>query len=146
MARRSRQGGIVAVCYLDLDGFKYINDTFGHPIGDRVLIEVASRLVRTVRSGDTVARLGGDEFVVLLQGLQHEAECKATLQRMLAAVAVPMVIDGNEILAGTSIGVCVYPDVDAEGEALLSYADQAMYIAKRSGRNRFHIWAPHLGD
>jgi diguanylate cyclase (GGDEF)-like protein len=135
-----RHGGIVAVCYLDLDGFKYINDTFGHTAGDHVLMEVANRLTRVVRSGDTVARLGGDEFVVLLQGSQREEECHTTLHRLLATVAAPMVIEGNEIMVGTSIGVSVFPTVDADGDALLNYADQAMYIAKRSGKNRFHIW------
>jgi diguanylate cyclase (GGDEF)-like protein/PAS domain S-box-containing protein len=135
-----RHGGIVAVCYLDLDGFKYINDTFGHTVGDHVLMEVANRLTRVVRSGDTVARLGGDEFVVLLQGSQREEECHTTLQRLLAVVADPMIIEGNEIMVGTSIGVCIYPTIEADGETLLSYADQAMYVAKRSGKNQFHIW------
>jgi diguanylate cyclase (GGDEF)-like protein len=87
-----------------------------------------------------VARLGGDEFVVLLQGSQREEECHTTLHRLLAAVAAPMIVEGNEIMVGTSIGVSVFPTVDADGDALLKYADQAMYIAKRSGTNQFHIW------
>jgi diguanylate cyclase (GGDEF)-like protein len=144
IAQSAREQHIVAVCYLDLDGFKQINDTLGHDAGDHVLIEIARRIGNTIRGGDTVARLGGDEFVVLLLGLESGEECVATLERLLDAVAGPMLVKDNSVSLSTSIGISIYPLDEADPDTLLRHADQAMYVAKQSGRNRFHIYDPAL--
>jgi diguanylate cyclase (GGDEF)-like protein len=132
------------VCYLDLDGFKQINDTLGHDAGDQVLVEVARRMTDTIRGGDTVARLGGDEFVVVLLGLEKGEECVATLERLLAAIAEPMTVKDHTLSLSTSIGVSLYPLDDENPDTLLRHADQAMYLAKQAGKNRFHIYDPAL--
>jgi diguanylate cyclase (GGDEF)-like protein/PAS domain S-box-containing protein len=144
IAQTSREQNMMAVCYLDLDGFKPINDTMGHDAGDQVLIEVAKRIENTIRGGDTVARLGGDEFVVLLLGLEKGEECVATLERLLAAIAQPITIKNKSSAISASIGVSIYPLDDEDPDTLLRHADQAMYQAKQSGRNRFHIYDPTL--
>ncbi len=140
IARTSREQNMMAVCYLDLDGFKPINDTMGHEAGDSVLIEIARRIQDTIRGGDTVARLGGDEFVILLLGLERGEECSQTLNRLLAAIAEPIVIMARPVLVSASIGVSIYPLDDEDSDTLLRHADQAMYVAKQSGKNRFHIY------
>ncbi len=140
IAQTSREQNMVAVCYLDLDGFKPVNDTYGHEAGDQVLVEVAKRLGNTIRGGDTVARLGGDEFVVLLLGLSKGDECMKTLERLLAAISQPIPIKGNQLTLGASIGVSIYPLDDEDPDTLLRHADQAMYVAKQSGKNRFYIY------
>lgn len=140
ISQTSRDQNILAVCYLDLDGFKPINDTFGHQAGDEVLIEIAKRIGVTIRGGDTVARLGGDEFVVLLLGLSKGEECVATLERLLAAIAEPIIVKNKTISVSASIGVSIYPLDDEDSDILLRHADQAMYVAKQSGKNRFHIY------
>jgi len=144
IAHTMREQRMVAVCYLDLDGFKGINDTMGHDAGDLVLIEVAKRLKITIRGGDTVARLGGDEFVVVLLDLERGDECVATLERLLAAISAPMTIKDSTLSLSTSIGVSIYPLDDEDPDTLLRHADQAMYLAKQLGKNRFHIYDPAL--
>lgn len=140
LARTRRDKRLMAVCYLDLDGFKPVNDSFGHEAGDTVLIEVARRIGETVREEDTVARLGGDEFVVLLVGLSAAEECMASLNRLLVAINRPIKIDGNSVSIGASIGVALYPEDKSDADTLLRHADQAMYSAKRSGKNRYQIF------
>ncbi|MHB1115453.1 EAL domain-containing protein [Sideroxydans sp.] len=140
IAQTAREQNMVAVCYLDLDGFKHINDTLGHDAGDQVLVEIARRIGATLRGGDTVARLGGDEFVVVLLGLERGEECMATLERLLSAIAEPMLIKEQSLALSTSIGVSLYPLDDEDPDTLLRHADQAMYVAKQSGKNRFHIY------
>lgn len=144
IARTAREKNMMAVCYLDLDGFKPINDTVGHDAGDRVLIEIAQRIQKTLRGGDTVARLGGDEFVILLLGLERGEECNTTLERMLAVIAEPIDIGENSFSLSASIGVSIYPLDEEDTDTLLRHADQAMYVAKQSGKNRFHIYDPAL--
>jgi diguanylate cyclase (GGDEF)-like protein/PAS domain S-box-containing protein len=144
IAQTSREQDMAAVCYLDLDGFKQINDTLGHDAGDQVLVEVARRMTDTIRGGDTVARLGGDEFVVVLLGLEKGEECVATLERLLAAIAEPMSVKDHTLSLSTSIGVSLYPLDDENPDTLLRHADQAMYLAKQAGKNRFHIYDPAL--
>ena len=144
IAQTAREQNMMAVCYLDLDGFKPINDTMGHEAGDEVLVEVAKRIGNTIRGGDTVARLGGDEFVVLLLGLEKGDECVTTLERLLAAVALPITVKNKFAAISTSIGVSIYPLDDEDPDTLLRHADQAMYVAKQSGKNRFHIYDPAL--
>lgn len=144
IARTAREQNMMAVCYLDLDGFKPINDSMGHEAGDRVLIEVAQRIQNTIRGGDTVARLGGDEFVILLLGLERGEECSLTLNRLLEAISVPIDIALKPVVVSASIGVSIYPLDDEDSDTLLRHADQAMYVAKQSGKNRFHIYDPAL--
>jgi len=144
IARTAREQNMMAVCYLDLDGFKPINDTMGHDAGDRVLIEIAQRIQRTVRGGDTVARLGGDEFAILLLGLERGEECNITLERLLSAIAEPIDIKGKPFILSASIGVSIYPLDEEDTDTLLRHADQAMYVAKQSGKNRFYIYDPAL--
>lgn len=143
-AQTIRDRDMLAVCYLDLDGFKPINDNMGHDAGDLVLVEVAKRIAGTIRGGDTVARLGGDEFVVLLLGLEKGQECMVTLGRLLEAIARPIMVKGQPLTVSASIGVSLYPLDDEDPDTLLRHADQAMYIAKQSGKNRFHIYDPSL--
>ncbi len=132
-----RQQTLMAVCFLDLDGFKAVNDQYGHAAGDQVLRVVAERLQSCVRGNDTVARLGGDEFVLLLGQLHQRAECQAVLERAAQVIAEPVdLADGRVARVHASIGVAYGPDETLEPAQLLARADQAMYQAKRSGRNR----------
>jgi diguanylate cyclase (GGDEF)-like protein/PAS domain S-box-containing protein len=140
IAQTSREQNMMAVCYLDLDGFKPINDTMGHEAGDLVLVEIAKRIGNTIRGGDTSARLGGDEFVVLLLGLEKGEECVTTLERLLAAIAQPITVKNQSTAISASIGVSMYPLDEEDPDILLRHADQAMYVAKQSGKNRFHIY------
>ncbi|QPK64593.1 EAL domain-containing protein [Methylomonas sp. LL1] len=141
IAHASRDRHKIAVCYLDLDGFKPINDSMGHETGDQVLIEVARRIEHSLRGGDTVARLGGDEFVVLLR-LEKDHECLASLDRLLALISQPITLKGSSYKVGASIGVSIYPRDNGDADTLLRHADQAMYIAKQSGKNCFYIYDP----
>jgi diguanylate cyclase (GGDEF)-like protein len=142
LAQARRACNVLGVCYLDLDGFKPVNDRFGHEAGDRLLVEVASRLTMALRAGDTVARLGGDEFVLLLSGLPDIEECQQTLDRLLKAVAKPYAVGGQTVEISASIGVTLFPYDDTDPDTLLRHADQAMYAAKESGRNRYHQFDP----
>ena len=140
LARAKRDRGLMAVCYVDLDGFKQVNDSFGHDAGDKVLVEVTRRIRDAVREDDTVARLGGDEFVVLLVGLQAAEECVGSLHRMLERINRPIALRGAVLDISASIGVALYPDDEEDADTLLRHADQAMYVAKQSGKNRYHLF------
>jgi len=140
IAQTGRKQKLLGICYLDLDGFKPINDSFGHEAGDRVLIEIAQRISAALRSGDTVARLGGDEFAVLLLELEGEEECRGTVERLLEAIGEPLSVSDKTFMVTASIGVTLYPHDDQDPDTLLRHADQAMYIAKQSGRNRHHFY------
>jgi diguanylate cyclase (GGDEF)-like protein/PAS domain S-box-containing protein len=135
-----RQGYLLAVAYLDLDGFKQVNDQHGHAAGDRLLSEVALRLQRSVRVSDTVARLGGDEFVLVLAPVTSRHECRLVLERLLARLKAPIALDSqiSAQVAG-SIGVALFPDDAQAGNRLLSLADEAMFEAKRGGRGRIRF-------
>jgi diguanylate cyclase (GGDEF)-like protein/PAS domain S-box-containing protein len=129
-----RQGRMLAVCYLDLDGFKPVNDRYGHEAGDLLLQEVARRLVKTVRDNDTVSRLGGDEFVLLLPRLGNADECAAILRRVVAEVARPFDLrQGRQASVTVSVGVAIFPKDALDGDSLLRHADRAMYSAKQKG-------------
>jgi len=140
LARTKRERGLMAVCYIDLDGFKPVNDNFGHEAGDKVLVEITRRIKETVREDDTVARLGGDEFVVLLVGLQLPEECVGSLQRLLERINQPIAVQGAVLNISASIGVALYPEDEHDADTLLRHADQAMYVAKQSGKNRYHLF------
>ncbi|MBK5966899.1 hypothetical protein CCR95_23220 [Thiocystis minor] len=140
LAHARREECLLAVCYLDLDGFKPVNDTHGHAAGDRLLIAVAGRLTQSVREGDTVARLGGDEFVLLMGNLTSREEGEHLLTRLLTAIAEPYAIDAETTVAvSASIGVTLYPLDQADPDTLLRHADLAMYQAKQAGRNGFRF-------
>jgi diguanylate cyclase (GGDEF)-like protein len=141
-ARRRHAG--LAVLMVDLDRFKEINDTYGHPAGDEVLRVTANRLLRAVRKEDTVARLGGDEFVVVLQDLSdpHAAERIAAV--IVETLAAPIPFDGRKIAVCVSVGVCALFAGAFDANDLLKNADAALYNAKTSGRNRFHLYRPNL--
>jgi len=140
LAQGRRDNVPLAVCYLDLDGFKPINDTAGHEVGDKVLIEVARRLGEAVRAVDTVARIGGDEFVILLLGNPQLGAYETTLHRLLDAVCEPIIIAGKPYSVSASIGVSLSHSLEEDADTLLRQADQAMYLAKQSGRNRYHLF------
>ncbi len=140
IAQAERQQTLLAVCYLDLDGFKPVNDTLGHAAGDRLLIAVAGRLRGCVRGGDTVARLGGDEFVVLFGSLSSVEECEHAVTRLLSALAMPHVFDEHSFAVTASIGVALHPLDGGDTDTLLRHADQAMYLAKQAGRNRYWLF------
>ncbi|MCW8277115.1 EAL domain-containing protein [Pseudomonas sp. PCH199] len=137
----SRQESIpLAVCMLDLDGFKAVNDGYGHASGDLLLVEVAKRLRGIVRSEDVVARLAGDEFVLVLRYVRDLPELRAALNRVLDAISMPYSLNGKDINVFASIGVTLFPRDSEDAETLLRHADQAMYVAKQSGRKRFHLF------
>lgn len=141
LARAERSKESVAVICLDLDGFKEVNDNFGHGTGDALLIEVADRLLRCIRTGDTVARMGGDEFVILLCEITSQQHCEITLQRILIELATPFSLaEGKIVSISGSIGYTLFPEDNADADTLLRHADQAMYAAKQAGKNRFRLF------
>ncbi len=139
-----RHGRKVAVLVFDLDGFKHINDSLGHPIGDKLLQSVAKRLVDSVRGSDTVSRQGGDEFVVLLSEVAQSEDAAITARRMLQAVTEAHTIDHHDLHVTTSIGVSVYPDDGLDAETLIKNADTALYQAKENGRQRYQFFKPAM--
>jgi diguanylate cyclase (GGDEF)-like protein/PAS domain S-box-containing protein len=140
IARSNRNEQPLAVCFLDLDGFKAVNDRFGHATGDKLLIGITDQLKLVLRAEDTLARIGGDEFVLLLADIGSTQECSQILERILNSVSRPQEIDGNSFSISASIGVSLYPQDHADGETLMRHADQAMYAAKNAGKNRFHLF------
>lgn len=138
LARARQNAGSVALLFIDLDGFKRVNDTEGHRTGDEVLRTVAQRLASMVRAGDTIARLGGDEFLVMLDREVTRDVTDGIGQRIIDALHEPMWVQGRELRIGASIGVAVHPPLEGETDALMNRADQAMYVAKRAGKGRLH--------
>lgn len=139
-----RSQTLCAVCFLDLDGFKIINDQYGHEGGDQLLMGVARHLSGTLRPQDTLARLGGDEFVLLLADLNSPDEYMQILDRVLHTVRQPVHVHGQVISISASIGVALYPDDNADPDTLMRHADQSMYQAKQAGKNRYQLFDPHL--
>jgi diguanylate cyclase (GGDEF)-like protein len=144
IALAARHTKKVAVLFLDLDGFKYINDSLGHPTGDKLLQSIAKRLVDCIRGSDSVSRQGGDEFVVLLLELEQAEDAAITARRMLHAVAQPHFIDQHDLHVTSSIGVSVYPDDGRDAATLIRNADTAMYQAKENGRRSFQFFKPAM--
>jgi diguanylate cyclase (GGDEF)-like protein/PAS domain S-box-containing protein len=133
-----------AVMFLDLDGFKHINDSLGHSVGDRLLQSIAGRLVDCARASDTVSRPGGDEFIVLLSEMQHPEDAAIAARRVLQAVAEPHSIGEHELHITASIGVSIYPDDGLDAETLIKNADTAMYQAKENGRQNYQCFNPAM--
>ena len=133
----------VAVLFVDLDGFKPVNDTLGHAAGDTLLKEVAARLRTAARSSDTVARIGGDEFVVLMEGVVGVSDCAALARRVLEALGRSFEIAGRQVTISGSVGVAIHPD-NGHRDKLLAHADAAMYAAKEPGGNTFALFEPHM--
>jgi diguanylate cyclase (GGDEF)-like protein len=131
-----REDAQAAVLYLDLDRFKQVNDSLGHPLGDALLQQVAERLRRTVGASDTVARLGGDEFAIVLSGLEAPAQAADLADRIIAAVGAPYQVEGHEVTIGVSIGVALAGRPSVPPEQLFKDADSALYLAKSAGRGR----------
>lgn len=136
-----RQTSLVGVVFFDLDGFKPVNDVYGHRVGDQLLTECARRVEGCLRAMDTVVRVGGDEFVVLLTDLNDEKQIAAGVERILAVIAAPYELSGTRLKVTASLGVTVFPADDADPDTLLRHADQAMYAAKAAGRN---TWTQYL--
>ncbi len=137
-----RNHGKAAVMYLDLDGFKSINDTYGHAYGDEILKMVAKRLVGSSRKEDTVARIGGDEFVIVLGSLSGLGDAREPASKLVEIVSEPYFINDLTLKLSTSIGISIYPDDADTVDALISMADSALYEAKRAGKNRFCCTTP----
>jgi len=140
IAHSKRTNHQLAVCFLDLDNFKPVNDNYGHEVGDQLLIEVAKRITANIREEDTISRQGGDEFALLLNDIESFAQCEQTLQRIHHALAQPFLIDGYTHKVTASSGVTLYPHDDGDIDTLLRHADQAMYQAKLEGKNRHHLF------
>lgn len=139
-ARNDRSNTLLAICFLDLDNFKPLNDTYGHQVGDKLLVEVAKRLKVEMRGDDTVSRLGGDEFVFLLGNLTSKTQCEALLQRLHTAISKVYTVEGHEIYINASSGFALYPKDNTDFDTLLRQADQAMYQAKQAGRNQYQFF------
>ena len=144
MARARRRKSALALIFLDLDGFKEINDTLGHKAGDRLLRAVGARLKHSLREGDTVARLGGDEFTVILEDLHDRDEASAVAQKVLGALTKPLTLDKKEFSVTASAGLTVYPEDSRSVETLLKNADTAMYYAKDKGKNNLQSYTPQM--
>ncbi len=144
LERSQRQGERLAVLFLDLDRFKYVNDSLGHHAGDLLLQAVSRRFMNCVREDDTVARMGGDEFVILLPALPDRDHAAEIAERIVAALAEPLEVRGQRLTITPSIGIAVYPDDGPDGETLIKNADAAMYLAKEEGRNGYRFYAREL--
>ena len=139
-----RAGELVAICMIDLDGFKQVNDEKGHEAGDQLLIEVAKRLQECIRESDTASRFGGDEFAVTLGGFKETSECLHSITRILSALSGPYIVDNQIARVTGSIGATIFPNDGGNPDQLLRHADEAMYEAKHSGKNCYRLFNPSL--
>jgi diguanylate cyclase (GGDEF)-like protein/PAS domain S-box-containing protein len=140
MKHSQRQRSLLVVAFIDLDGFKKINDIYGHIAGDELLIVVSSRMKEALRNKDTLARIGGDEFVAVMENIQTMADCEPILERLLLAASYPVDMGGVRLEVSASIGVSIYPQDDVDADQLIRHADQAMYVAKQQGKNRYRLF------
>lgn len=145
LASATRDLSCVALLYIDLDGFKLVNDSLGHSVGDLLLADVAKRLQSRVRDSDTLARLGGDEFAIILSGVRSKEQPGRIGEQLLEALGAPFSIEGHEIRIGASIGISLFPDHGISSVLLLQNADSAMYAAKRAGKNQVAYFSEDLG-
>ncbi len=146
ISRCERDGSKFAILYLDMDNFKTINDTFGHDVGDKVLVGVAKRLRNLVRGNDVVGRVGGDEFVIILDEINESSLAFITAERVIQAFKKPLNVDGHKIFVGFSIGISIYPDNGVYRLSLLKAADIAMYQAKENGKNGYKFYTSELDE
>ncbi len=146
LVRARREKKVIVVMYIDLDQFKMVNDTLGHPVGDDLLVEAARRLVSSVRESDTVARLGGDEFLIIFEELEtkNQRQIVTIAQKILGLFSVPFIFDRREAFITASIGITVYPDDGDDSTVLLKNADAAMYKVKGEQRNAFLFFTPEM--
>jgi diguanylate cyclase (GGDEF)-like protein/PAS domain S-box-containing protein len=144
ISKTQRQDDHAALIFLDLDGFKLINDSLGHSVGDELLQSVAERLLGCIREDDTVARLGGDEFTIILSSLKAPQDSIYVAQKVLHALSQPFMLGGRDLHIGASIGITLYPDDGGSVEELVQHADTAMYHAKALGKNRYHFFTSEL--
>jgi diguanylate cyclase (GGDEF)-like protein len=140
MLQSQRHNNLLAVVFLDLDGFKHVNDSYGHDLGDELLIIISLRMKEALRESDSLARIGGDEFVAVLADLTTVEDCEPILERLLLAASDPVTVDNVELKVSASIGVTIYPQDNVSADQLMRHADQAMYVAKESGKNRYHLF------
>ena len=136
---------MLAVVYIDLDGFKQVNDTYGHDMGDKLLISISQHMKDALRECDTLARIGGDEFVAVLDDLETPNDCKPILKRLLKATSQTISVDDVLLSVSASIGVAISPHNGSNAELLIREADKAMYIAKENGKNHYHFFDEHCG-
>lgn len=146
LARARRNHQKLAIMLLDLDNFKDVNDTLGHPVGDTLLEQVGDRLQGLLRASDTVARMGGDEFLLLLPGLAQAQDAEKLADKILRAIRKPLVLDGHPLHVTTSVGIAVFPDDGEDGDTLVKNADIAMYRAKAAGRDCYRLYSPPESD
>jgi len=144
IARTERSGLAVGVLYVDLDGFKQVNDTFGHAIGDELIQDAANRMTECLRRSDTVARIGGDEFLVILPDLKDPGHTNLVAKKLVEALSAPFEIDGNEIHVSCSVGIALGSDASIAPSELMRNADVAMYTAKASGKNTYRYFSPEM--
>ena len=131
----------MSLMFVDLDKFKYVNDTFGHDAGDDLLVQVSKRFAECVRASDTVARTGGDEFIVLLPDIKAPSDATIVAQKLLEAARIPVQCAGHTLAVSGSIGVAIFdPSSNDDGSALMKKADMAMYEAKRAGRDTYFVY------
>ena len=146
LARAKRRESLIALLFIDLDRFKYVNDTLGHDAGDLLLMTMASRMKETLREQDTLARLGGDEFTVILEDLAATEDAQLVAEKIIAELSTPLEINGHPVVIGGSIGISLFPDHGDSGEMLIKQADIAMYKAKEGGRNQYQYFDASLTD
>jgi diguanylate cyclase (GGDEF)-like protein len=140
IALAKRNNYKVSVLFLDLDGFKQVNDTLGHDAGDLLLREASLRLKEVIRESDTVARVGGDEFIFVLNEIGSAENAASIAKKIIAALSEPFELNGQQCKIGGSIGISIYPDGAANPETLIKQADDAMYLAKQSGKNAYRFY------
>jgi len=143
-AEANDSGVPLAVAFIDLDGFKEVNDKFGHAAGDNLLVQTAGRLAQALRASDTLARFGGDEFIAVLPDLKDSTVLPVVMQRLLDASSLPVDLEGTQVKISASIGVAFFPSDASFPEDMLAAADAAMYVAKREGRNCYRACRPRL--
>lgn len=146
VARAKRQEGMLAVLFIDLDEFKNINDKLGHSVGDLMLLSVAKRLTECIRESDIVARMGGDEFTVILDDVNSVDDTAMVAEKILEAMSVPFVLEGNKISITASIGISVYPNDSSDKDTLMKNSDTAMYMAKKKGKNNYRFFLSELNE